>query len=102
RGSQGADTASPTVAGTTPGIELGTVGYMSPEQVRGEPADARADIFALGCVLYELLTGRRAFQGATAAEVFAAVLRDEPAALAEASGQLPAEEVPILRHCLGQ
>jgi TolB-like protein len=99
-GSRGADTASPTVAGTAPGIALGTVGYMSPEQVRGELADARADIFALGCVLYEMLTGRRAFEGATAAEAFAAVLRDEPAALTESSGEVPAEAVPILCHCL--
>jgi eukaryotic-like serine/threonine-protein kinase len=99
-GSHSADTRSPTVGGTTPGIVLGTVGYMSPEQVRGEPADARSDIFALGCVLYEMLTGRRAFEGATAAEAFAAVLRDEPAALKEASGGVPAEAVPILRHCL--
>ena len=95
-----ADTASPTVGGTTPGIVLGTIGYMSPEQVRGEPVDTRTDIFALGCVLYEMLTGSRAFQGATAAEVFAAVLRDEPAALREASGNFPVEAVPILRHCL--
>src|SRR5712691_263443 len=99
-GWRGADTASPTVGGTTPGIVLGTIGYMSPEQVRGDRADARTDIFALGCVLYEMLTGRRAFEGATAAEAFAAVLRDEPAALTEASGRVPAAAVPILRHCL--
>jgi eukaryotic-like serine/threonine-protein kinase len=97
---RGADTASPTVGGTTPGIVLGTLGYMSPEQARGDRADARTDIFALGCVLYEMLTGRRAFGGATAAETFAAVLRDEPAALTGASGAVPAEAVSILRHCL--
>jgi len=97
---RGADTASPTVGGTTPGIVLGTLGYMSPEQARGDRADARTDIFALGCVLYEMLTGRRAFEGATAAETFAAVLRDEPAALTGASGAVPAEAVSILRHCL--
>ena len=85
---------------TEPGTVLGTLGYMSPEQVRGGRADARTDIFALGCVLYEMLTGRRAFEGATAAEAFAAVLRDEPAALAGASGAVSAEAVPILRHCL--
>jgi serine/threonine-protein kinase len=99
-GWQGADSASPTVGGTTPGIVLGTLGYMSPEQARGDRADARTDIFALGCVLYEMLTGRRAFEGATAAEAFAAVLRDEPTALTGASGAISAQAAPILRHCL--
>ena len=70
---------SPTVApDTQPGTVLGTVGYMAPEQVRGEAADHRADLFALGCVLYEMISGRRAFRRDTAAETLTAILRDDP------------------------
>src|SRR5213594_1251795 len=61
-------------AGTEPGVVLGTVGYMSPEQVRGRPADARSDIFSFGAVLYEMLSGRRAFQGETAADTMTVIL----------------------------
>jgi eukaryotic-like serine/threonine-protein kinase len=61
---------------TAPGVVLGTVGYMAPEQVRGEPADARSDIFALGCILYEMLTGRRAFKRDTPVETMTAILKD--------------------------
>ncbi len=57
---------------------MGTVGYMSPEQVRGEPVDARTDLFALGAVLYEMLSGQRAFRRDTAAETMTAILKDEP------------------------
>src|SRR5262249_44929516 len=68
-------TASPPRAvGTEPGVVLGTVGYMSPEQVRGESGDQRSDVFALGAVLYEMVTGRRAFQRETAAETMTAIL----------------------------
>jgi len=63
---------------TTPGMVLGTVGYMAPEQVCGEPADHRADIFALGAVLYEMLAGRRAFNAPTATETMTAILKEDP------------------------
>jgi serine/threonine protein kinase len=71
----GLPTQSP---GTEPGTVLGTVGYMSPEQVRGLPVDARSDLFSFGTVLYEMLSGRRAFQGDTAADTMTAVLREDP------------------------
>ena len=66
------------VGATAAGTVLGTVGYMAPEQVRGEAADARSDIFALGATLYEMLTGRRAFAGETAVETMNAILKEDP------------------------
>jgi len=70
-------TTATVLTGT--GEILGTMGYLAPEQVRGEPADARSDVFAFGCVLYEILAGHRAFAGASAAETLSSILRDEPA-----------------------
>jgi eukaryotic-like serine/threonine-protein kinase len=87
-------TDAQTLAGTLPGIVLGTIGYMSPEQLRGLPADPRSDIFALGCVVYEMLTGTRPFPGATVQEIVAATLRDRPPP--------PAELGRIIEHCLAQ
>ena len=95
-GSSSVETNSPTEAKrTTPGEILGTVGYLSPEQVRGLPADARTDLFALGCVLYEMLSGKQAFKRETAAETMTAVLREEPPALA-----VSAELSAIVFRCL--
>jgi Tol biopolymer transport system component len=86
---------------TTPGTILGTVGYMSPEQARGEPTDFRSDQFSLGVVLYELATGRRAFERGSAIETLSAILRDEPAPLtAEAS--MPAPFAWIVERCLAK
>jgi serine/threonine-protein kinase len=85
---------------TEPGVILGTVGYMSPEQVKGEPADARSDIFSLGCVLYEMLSGRRAFRGGTSPEVLAAILRDHPRALTERDRRIPAHVSALVQRCL--
>jgi serine/threonine protein kinase len=86
---------------TTPGVVMGTVGYMAPEQVRGLQTDARADVFAFGAVFYEMLAGRRAFRGDTAADTMAAVVRDEPAELA-APGGVPAALSGLIRRCLAK
>src|SRR6266496_2865999 len=94
-------TSAPTVSGhTEPGTVMGTVGYMSPEQVRGRSADHRSDIFSFGAVLYEMLTGRRAFRGDTAVETMNAILKEEPRELVgSASAVSPALE-RVVRHCL--
>jgi len=85
---------------TLPGMVLGTVGYMSPEQVRGESSDARSDIFSFGAVLYEMLTGKRAFKRDTSAETMTAVLREEPPELNETGWQGPLGLQRILTRCL--
>ena len=74
----GQSVATVTSPRTTPGLVLGTIGYMAPEQVRGLPADHRSDIFAFGAVVYEMLTGRRAFHGATTADTMTAILTTDP------------------------
>ena len=79
---------------------LGTVPYLSPEQVRGLPADARSDIFALGAVLYEMLARRRAFTGETTSEIETAILREEPPELAAIDARIPAALDRIARRCL--
>jgi Tol biopolymer transport system component len=89
-----------TSPGTLPGMVMGTVGYMSPEQVRGEPIDPRSDIFSFGAVLYEMLTGKRAFKRETSAETMTAILREEPLALNDAGWQGPLEPQRILARCL--
>jgi TolB-like protein len=94
----GGTTASPTLSGTAPGVVFGTVGYMSPEQARGLEASPASDIFAFGAVLYEMLSGRRAFRGETAADVLISILRDEPPALA--SGEVPPGAARIVARCL--
>ena len=85
---------------TVPGMVMGTVGYMAPEQVRGAPADHRADIFACGAVLYEMLAGRRAFQRETAVETMAAILNTEPPALSSVEPAIPPGLEKIVYHCL--
>ena len=74
----GTDVETLSHTGTNPGTMLGTVGYMSPEQVRGLPTDHRSDIFSFGTVLYEMLTGKRAFKGTTVADTLSAILREDP------------------------
>src|SRR5271170_4063537 len=84
------DGATPTLtAGTDPGIVMGTAGYMSPEQVRGKTVDHRTDIFAFGAILYEMLTGKRAFQRSTSAETMTAVLNDDPPGISQIVQSIP-------------
>jgi len=95
------ETHSPTVSRyTDPGAVMGTAGYMSPEQVRGEPADQRSDLFSLGCVLYEMVSGRRAFARDTAAETMTAILREEPPEVSGSDVLLPPELEQTVRRCL--
>ena len=94
-------TELPTAAaGTEPGVVLGTLGYMSPEQVRGKPADARSDIFAFGAILYEMLSGKRAFHGESAADTMSAILMKEPPDLAETNRAIAPGLERVVRHCL--
>src|SRR5216684_4362361 len=89
-----------TAAETNAGMVLGTVGYMSPEQVRGEPADHLSDIFSFGSILYEMLSGQRAFKRNTNAETMTAILNEEPQELASRIGAIPPALERIVRHCM--
>ena len=88
----------PTV--TKHGAVIGTVAYMSPEQLRGKPVDHRADIFSFGAILYEMMTGCRAFRGETEVDTMTAVLREEPASANLEKADIPAAYQEIVRHCL--
>jgi serine/threonine protein kinase/Flp pilus assembly protein TadD len=85
---------------TEPGTVMGTVSYMSPEQVRGLDVDHRSDIFSFGAILYEMLSGKRAFMRDTASDTMAAIMRDEPAGLSESGRNIPLALDHIVRHCL--
>jgi len=85
---------------TTPGHVMGTVGYMSPEQVRGQGADQRSDIFAFGAILYEMLTGKRAFKRDSSVETMNAILKEEPPELEESVPGLTPNLDRVIRHCL--
>ena len=88
---------STTIEASHPGVIMGTPGYMSPEQVRGEPTDARSDIFGLGVILYEMASGKRAFTGGSSVEVMNSILKDEPPELPPAS---PPALDRIIRRCI--
>jgi len=91
-----ASVAPPTQAGSV----MGTIGYMAPEQLRGERVDARTDVFAFGCVLYEMVSGRRAFAGPSAADVISAILTKEPPPLSSLAERIPAPVEQVIRRCL--
>jgi eukaryotic-like serine/threonine-protein kinase len=100
-GSSSSATNLPTeTRGTEPGVVMGTLGYMSPEQVRGKPADARSDIFSFGAILYEMLSGRRAFHGDSAADTMSAILREDPPDLSVTNQNISPGLDRIVRHCI--
>jgi eukaryotic-like serine/threonine-protein kinase len=88
------------VEGTEPGVVMGTVGYMSPEQVRGQTTDHRTDIFAFGAILYEMLSGKRAFQKPTSADTMSAVLNDEPPEISQVAPEVPPALQRVVHRCL--
>ncbi len=96
----GPQTNLPTAAGTEPGVVMGTLGYMSPEQIKGKPADARSDIFSFGAIFYEMLSGKRAFHADSAGETMAAILKEEPADLSVTNQNVSPGIERIVRHCL--
>ncbi len=98
----GEQTSAPTSGGghTEPGTVMGTMGYMSPEQVRGLPVDHRTDLFSFGAILYELLSGRKAFKRDTASDTIAAIMRDEPPELTQSGRNVSPALDHIVRHCL--
>ena len=100
--SEGNATATAVVPATHPGVVLGTVGYMSPEQARGANVDFRSDQFSLGTVLYEMLTGKRPFQRESSAQTMAAIIEDEPAPVSELNPKVPAPVRWIVERCLAK
>jgi eukaryotic-like serine/threonine-protein kinase len=97
----GVDSEAPTMKPlTNPGVVMGTVGYMSPEQVRGAEVDHRSDIFSFGMILYEMLSGKRAFDGASMAELMSAILKEEPPELSETNAKISPALDKLVRRCL--
>jgi serine/threonine protein kinase len=86
--------------GTEPGVVMGTVGYMSPEQVRGQTTDHRTDIFSFGAILYEMLAGKRAFQKPTSADTMSAVLNEDPPELSQVAANIPPALQRVVHRCL--
>ncbi len=97
---EGSESDSSLPTATEPGVVMGTLGYISPEQIKAEPADSRGDIFALGVILYEMLSGQRPFRGASAAETMAAILKEDPPDLSVTNQNINPALERIVRHCL--
>ena len=99
-GSDGPSADDATATGAAPGMLMGTASYMSPEQVRGDRLEPASDIFALGAVLYEMLSRRRAFHGETTAQTLVSVLKEDPPDLGALDGRVPPSVARIVRRCL--
>jgi Tol biopolymer transport system component len=97
---EGPESASKLPTATEPGLVMGTLGYMSPEQVKGETADGRTDIFALGAILYEMLSGRHAFEAGSTGEAMAAILKEDPPDLSVSNKKVSPGLERLVRHCL--
>jgi eukaryotic-like serine/threonine-protein kinase len=97
---EGVSAATNLPTATEPGVVMGTLGYMSPEQVKAKPADARSDIFAFGAILYEMLSGQRAFHGDSAGETMASILKEDPPDLSVTNQSISPGLERIVRHCL--
>jgi Tol biopolymer transport system component len=95
-----ADRDETLTARTDPGVVMGTAGYMSPEQVRGQPVDHRTDIFAFGAILYEILAGKRAFHRSTSAETMTAILNDDPPSISQIVQTAPPGLQRVIHRCL--
>ena len=97
-----ADSALPTVAKTAEGVIVGTLNYMSPEQAQGKSVDTRSDIFSLGVVFYEMLTGRRPFEGENPAEILASIIKDTPDSVSDLNRAVPRDLSKIVKRCLAK
>jgi serine/threonine protein kinase len=97
----GSEANAPTLEGATDaGVVMGTVGYMAPEQVRGQVADHRADLFALGAILYETLAGKRVFQKPTSVETMTAILKEDPPGISQVAPTTPPALQKVVHRCL--
>jgi eukaryotic-like serine/threonine-protein kinase len=97
----GSEHDAPTVTeGTEAGVVMGTVGYMSPEQVRGQTVDHRTDVFAFGAILYEMLAGKRAFQKSTSADTMSAILNEDPLGISQVTANIPPALQRVVHRCL--
>jgi Tol biopolymer transport system component len=97
---EGSGSASKLPTATEPGVVMGTLGYISPEQIKAEPADARSDIFAVGVILYEMLSGQRPFRGDSAGEIMASILKEDPPDLFATNQNISPGLERLVRHCL--